>query len=127
MKLVLITLFHLQENIDDYDTPAINVSRVKPELLEEDEYEHDSVYESHVQYPNDINIKSECPDFDEEFDENYYDDEDTSNVPYSFRTNETVAVDVMLSGNNDAQSIQINCGDDINIPPVTNYFKYLCF
>lgn len=86
--------------------------------MEEDEYEHDSVYESHVPYVNDINIKSECPDYDEEFDEHYYEDEDTSNVPYSFRPNESVAVDVMLGGNNDAQSIQVNCGDDIAIPPV---------
>jgi len=91
--------------------------------LEEDEYEHDSVYESHVQYGNDINIKSECPDYDEEFDENYYEDEDTSNVSYTFRTNETVSVDVMLAGNNGAQSIQNNSGDDIAIPPVI-YFIY---
>lgn len=92
-------------------------------MIEEDEYEHDSVYETHVPcpYSDDIIIKPECPEYDE-FDD-YYEDEVTSNVPYSFRPNESVAVDVMLEGSNDAQSSQINCANDIAIPPVI-YFIY---
>ncbi|VVC43556.1 Hypothetical protein CINCED_3A010011 [Cinara cedri] len=108
----------VEETIDDYDIPAINVSSVKPELMEDDDYEQDAVYESHETYINDINIKSECPDYDEEY-ENYYDEEETTNVSYSFRPNETVTVDVMLAGNDGgAECIQTNHESDITIPPV---------
>lgn len=85
--------------------------------MDDDDYEQDAVYESHETYVNDINIKSECPDYDDEYD-SYYDDEDTSNVSYSFRPNETVTVDVMLAGNNSVECIQTNHGSDISIPPV---------
>lgn len=91
--------------------------------MEDDEYEHDSVYESHVPYGNDISIKSECPDYDEEYDDQYYEDEDPSNVSYTFRPNETVTVDVVLAENNSAQCIQSNRGDDIAIPPVIYFYK----
>lgn len=90
-------------------------------MMEDDEYEHDSVYESHVQYGNDINIKSECPDYDEEYDDQYYEDEEPANVQYTFRSNESVTVDVVLADNNSARSIQTNRGDDITIPPVINF------
>lgn len=85
--------------------------------MEEDEYEHDSVYESHIPYGNDISIKSECPDYDEEYD-HFYEDEDTSNISYTFRPNENVTVDVVLAENNSAQCIQTSHIDDISIPPV---------
>lgn len=123
---IVILLICMQENIDEYDTPPINVSRVvKPEMIEEDDYEHDSVYESHVPYGNDINIKSECPDYDEEYDEQYYEDEMTSNVSYTFRKNETVTMDVVLAENNSAQCIQTNHNDDIAIAPVIKLFLFL--
>lgn len=89
-------------------------------MLEDDEYEHDSVYEPHIPYINDINIKSECPDYDD-YDETYYEDEEqhTNNTLYSFRPNETVTVDVVVSGNNDAtQCISTNHIEDIPITPV---------
>lgn len=93
-------------------------------MMEDDEYEHDSVYESHIPYGNDINIKSECTDYDEEF-EQYYEEEEPSNVPYSFRSSKTVTVDVMLAENNNAQSsIQTNCGKDITIPSVIYFINF---
>lgn len=90
--------------------------------MEDDEYEHDSVYESHIPYGNDINIKSECPDYDEEYDP-FYEDEDTSNISYTFRPNENVTVDVVLAENNSAQCIQTNRINDITIPPVIIYIN----
>lgn len=89
--------------------------------MEDDDYEHDAVYESNDTYVNDINIKSECPDYEDEYD-SYYDDEDTSNVPYSFRPNESVTVDVMLAENNSVECIQTNHDSDINIPRVIIFF-----
>lgn len=107
----------IEENIDEYDPPPINVSRiVKPEMMEEDDYDHDSVYESHVPYGNDINIKSECPDYDDEYDEQFFEDEDSQNATYHFRKNETVSMDVVLADNNSAQCIQTTNSDDITIP-----------
>lgn len=120
---IIYTIF--QENIDEYDHPTINVSRVvKPEMIEEDEYEHDSVYESHVPFGNnDISIKSECPDYEDEFDEQYYEEEDT-NVSYTFRRNETVSMDVVLADNNSVQCIQTDHNDDITIPTVIIIYSY---
>lgn len=113
-------LFNLQETIDEYDTPAINISRIKPEMIEEDEYEHDSVYESHIPYLNDISIKSECPDYDEDYDDNYFEEVEPHQMPnaYTFRPNETVTVDVVVNGNNSAQCVSSNHNDDISIAPV---------
>jgi len=96
---------------------------VKPEMMEEDEYEHDSVYESHVPFGNDISIKSECPDYEDEFDEQYYEEEDT-NVSYTFRRNETVSMDVVLADNNSVQCIQTDHNDDITIPTVIIIYSY---
>jgi len=90
--------------------------------MEEDEYDHDSVYESHVPYGNDINIKSECPDYDDEYDEQFYEDEDSQSATYHFRKNETVSMDVVLADNNSAQCIQTTNSDDIAIPTVILIF-----
>lgn len=94
-------------------------------MIEEDDYEHDSVYESHVPYGNDINIKSECPDYDDEYDEQYYEEEITPNndISYTFRTNESVTMDVVLAENNSAKCIQKNYNDDIAIPPVIQFLS----
>jgi len=99
--------------------------------MEEDEYDHDSVYESHVPYGNDINIKSECPDYDDEYDEQFYEDEvihqDSQSVSYCFRQNETVSMDVVLADNNSAQCIQTNNSDDITIPTVILIYLFIKF
>ncbi|XP_025424988.1 uncharacterized protein LOC112693929 isoform X2 [Sipha flava] len=108
----------IEENAEEYDAPPINVSRVvKPEMMEEDEYDQDSVYESHVSesYENDINIKSECPDFEEDYEEQYYDEEESRKL-YTFRRNETMSMDVVLADNNRAQCVQNNHSHDIAIP-----------
>lgn len=94
-------------------------------MLEEDEYEHDSVYESQEPYVNDISIKSECPEYEDEFDEQFFDDEDVSNVSYTFRRNETVSMDVVLADNNGVQCIQTDHSDDITIPPVIIIYCHL--
>ncbi|VVC40987.1 RNA recognition motif domain [Cinara cedri] len=70
--------YHVQENSEDYNINKINVSKVKLEFMEDSDNEQDVVYESHVPNTNDINIKSEYPDYDEEY-ENYNDDKDTLN------------------------------------------------
>lgn len=93
---IIYTIF--QETIDEFDTP-INVSRlIKSEIIEEDEYEYDSVYESDITYENDIGYKTEFLE-DEEYEEEYYEEVDLSNVYYTFRKNETVSVDVVLFNN----------------------------
>jgi len=92
--------------------------------MNEDEYEHDSVYESHETYVNDINIKSECPDFYDEYGEQYYEEEEVSNVSYTFRRNETVGMDVVLADNNSVQCIQTDHSDDIAIPTVIIIYSH---
>jgi hypothetical protein len=91
-------------------------------MMEEDEYDQDSVYESHVSesYENDINIKSECPDFEEDYEEQYYDEEESRKL-YTFRRNETMSMDVVLADNNRAQCVQNNHSHDIAIPHVINF------
>lgn len=93
-------------------------------MMEEDEYDHDSVYESEIPYENDINIKAECPDYDDEYDDQYYEEDDTSAVSYTFRRNETVSMDVVLADNNSAQCIQTNHSDDITIPTVILIYSH---
>ncbi|XP_060859069.1 uncharacterized protein LOC132936367 [Metopolophium dirhodum] len=78
----------IEKNIDEYEPDSINASRVvKSEIIEEDEYEPDSEYES-MPYTDDINIKSECPDYEDDYDEQYYEEEDTD-ISYAFQRNET--------------------------------------
>jgi len=55
---------------------------------------------------NDINIKSECPDYEDEYDEQYYEE------------GETVSMDVVLADNNSVQSIQTDHSDNITIPTI---------
>lgn len=89
-------------------------------MMEEDDYDQDTLYDTHVSYGNDINIKSECPDFEEDYDEQYYDLEETPNI-YTFRRDETMTMDVVLADNNSAHCIQTNHSDDIAIPAVINF------
>lgn len=114
--------------MEEYDAPPINVSRVvKPEMMEEDEYDQDSVYESHVPFGNDINIKSECPDYEEDYDEQYYEEEESRKV-YTFRRNETMSMDLVLADNNSAHCIQNIHSNDITMPDVINFiFKCTIF
>lgn len=97
-------------------------------MMEDDEYEHDSVYENQAPCSNDINIKSECVEYEEEFDDQYYDDteSESSNI-YTFRRDETMTMDVVLADNNSAHCIQTNHSDDIAIPAVINFIISIIF
>jgi len=100
---------------DEYEPDSIDVSRVvKTEMMEEDEYEDDSKYEYESKYENDINIKSECPDYEEE----------DTDVSYTFQRNETVSMDVVLADNNSVQCIQTDHSDNITIPAVVINYSY---
>ena len=91
-------------------------------MVEEDKYEDDSKYES-IQYENDIDIKSEWPDYENEYDEQYYEEEDTDES-YTFRRNETVSMVVVLADNNSVQCIQTDHSDNITMLTVIIIYSY---
>ncbi|XP_050540997.1 uncharacterized protein LOC126905393 isoform X2 [Daktulosphaira vitifoliae] len=102
--------------LPECDGPEINISCIKPEIIE-DEDDPDAIYESNLPYTSDSNVKSEFPDYDDEYEDNYSCEGEAENVPYTFQTNKNGTVKVVLTGNNHAKCIESSL-DDIAITPV---------